>query len=91
MIQVYSYKTSAHAVQNDLNNNYPIGTDINCYYEKNNPTNINLNVVNTTVFLAFLLFFVVFGSHFIVFCCFWVSFLLFFVVFGSHFNRMDYH
>jgi len=50
-IEVYSDQDSNYQVRNDLNKNYPINSTVTCYYNKNDPTSVKLDLVNTQAYL----------------------------------------
>jgi hypothetical protein len=60
--QVLINLASRGQVEDDLNDDYPIGSQIDCYYDKNNPSVNKLNKVNTTVFFAFFIIFCIIGG-----------------------------
>ena len=60
--EVYSNYRSESDIKSKLRKHYPIGDDITCYYQSDNPSNAKLKHVNTDVFLAFLIIFFILGG-----------------------------
>lgn len=58
---VDNYRSEANA-EEKLDGKYPIGDKINCYYERNDPTDIRTGHKGTRVFLAFFCVFIIIGG-----------------------------
>lgn len=58
---VYDSYEEKDDVVKKLNKNYPIGKKIDCYYQKDDPTDIKRGHVDTNVFLAFFIIFCIVG------------------------------
>jgi len=72
-VEVYPNRRSETSVENDLNNEYMIGSEIACFYESDNPSEIRLELHDVRIFLGFAITFVILGGL-ILFC--WIAYEL---------------
>ncbi|XWV25973.1 putative orfan [Tupanvirus soda lake] len=71
MLEVISHDNDYTNLENKLNEEYPVGYLLTCYYNKKNPNDVRLELENIDVYLAFFIFFCVVGG-FILFG--WISY-----------------
>ena len=60
--KIYDNDDSKNDVEKSLNEKYPIGHKIDCYYPENDPINIRINKKETNNLLAIFIIFLVMGT-----------------------------
>ena len=77
-IEVYSDQDSEDYVRNNLEKNYPVDSTVTCYYNKDDPTSVKLDLVNTQAYLIISI---------VLFCLvglIWISWVLFELIKRAH-------
>lgn len=60
-LKIYEEEKDPTIMSTKLNQKYPLSTDIDCFYDKNNPSDVKLDLDDTRVAYGFFYFFISFG------------------------------